>query len=328
MENSILIQEFITSLFVEKDISQNTVICYKKDLELLFIYLNDNNLELNTLSLNDIEGYVSKMKYEGYSPSSMRRKIASLRSFFKFLFNDNHISYNPSLYLSNIKKGKNLPKYLLTEEIDAIFRVCENGKDFADIRNSTILELIYSAGLRVSEVLNIKLQDILTYKNEGYITIVGKGNKKRIAPLTEKSISMLEKYLAILNSESNWLFPKDLRGRKCNNISVTDNNNITKTKKTKKIDCNNKYNSPMTRQRFGQILKELSVKAGINPNRVSPHILRHSFATHMIARGVNIKIVQEILGHSDISSTQIYTHTANTQLKQIIDEHHPIDKIR
>lgn len=326
MEKSFIIREFITSLFIDKDVSKNTVESYVNDLELFFVYLKGNSLTLEDLSLDDIESYISKMRHEGYISSSIARKTASLRSFFKFLFNDGYIKYNPTLYLSNMKRGKRLPKYLLTEEVDAILKISENGNSFSNLRNSTILELIYSAGLRVSEVLNIKLQDIVTYKSEKYITITGKGNKKRIAPLTEKSISTLEKYLISLNSDSHWLFPKDLRGRKHNPTPINNTNkNGIKIGILKKNPSN--CDTPMTRQRFGQILKDLAVKAGINPNRVSPHILRHSFATHMVACGVNIKIVQEILGHSNISSTQIYTHSANTQLKQIIDELHPIEKI-
>ncbi|ETO91949.1 MAG: tyrosine recombinase XerD [Candidatus Xenolissoclinum pacificiensis L6] len=294
------IKEFIDMMIVDKDICPNTVDGYINDLNKHDRFFH--NRELDTIENIDLEEFIFHLNKQGYSKSTIMRVISSVRTYYKFLHDEEVINCNPALGISSVKNTVILPKYLTEEEIQQIFKVAQEDKSPSGVRNQAILEMIYSCGMRVSEVLSIRTLDIQRVFDEGFIVIRGKRSKERIAPLTERALQILKKYLN-LGINTDWLFPKDKRGTGSKGAL-----------------------GHMTRQRLGHILKSLSMKAGIMPDKVSPHVLRHSFATHMLNRGVDIRYIQEFLGHVSIKTTQVYTHISKEEIKSMINQHHPINQ--
>jgi len=250
------------------------------------------------------------------STSTICRKIATFRNFFKFLEIEKIIQQNPAKNLIIPKKNQKIPKFLSEKEILTLLNFAHNDNSEFGIRIACMLEILYAAGLRVSELVSLPINVIgkinqnnkITLKN--HLIIKGKGNKERIVPLSSKSLEILAKYLNLRDkmgsSHSKYLFPGIIRASKKEKIIMRD---------TLALD------SHITRQRFHQMLKELAQKTNIDPDRVSPHIIRHSFATHLLNNGVDLVILQELLGHSDISTTQIYTHIIESKLQKLIKKH-------
>ena len=292
------IDSFLEMIAAEKNLSINTIESYQRDLLQLHAHLKNN---LHEASTQDLQGFIMSLHEKDYSIKSISRKISTVRTFYKFLYNDRIINDNPANDIDHPKKRITLPKVLDIKDLQLLFDFLESDNSNNGLRLKAILELLYASGMRISELLAVKLYDVLNIINNKqgqHLVILGKGNKERYVPLNSSALESLKNYVRILNRESIWLFPGD----------------ISKTK----ID------KPMTRQRFGQMLKELAIKAGLDPYKISPHILRHSFATHLLENGADIRIIQELLGHSDISTTQIYTHVAKNKLKEIVIKKHPL----
>ena len=287
---------FLEMVSVERNLSRNTIESYNRDLNQFLSSLKKNFCDTE---IDDIKKYVRNLHINDYSTKTISRKISVLRTFFKFLYNEGIILENPAFEIDHPKQILKLPKILNSEEIKILFDVSKNDDSRDGIRLNLMLEILYSSGMRVSELLSIKLYEVLPIiKNpkEPFLITKGKGDKERIAILNNSAIDSLKKYLKNIDeNKSIWLFPG-------------------KTIKDK----------PMTRQRLGQMLKIVAVKAKILPERISPHVLRHSFATHLLENGADIRVIQELLGHSDISTTQIYTHVAKKRLKEIVFKKHPL----
>ena len=319
-----MIKRFLQKLRVEDGLSQNTISSYGKDLELLYNFLSDKKITIENAKYQDLQQYFSKLHQENIKPASIARKVSVFKSFFKFLENEKLIKTNPSLDLQTPKPERKLPKFLTKEEVFKILDYIEKDKSEFGIKLSCLLEILYASGLRVSELVSIPISAIeetidekkqKTIKN--YLIIKGKGSKERIAPLNKSAIRKLLQYLKLRENlghqDSRWLFVGSVRA----------------SKNKDKIRLNKSFvfeNNHLTRQRFFQMLKELAIKVGIDPSRVHPHAIRHSFASHLLDSGIDLRVLQELLGHADISTTEIYTHILNSKLQDLVLKHHPLNK--
>lgn len=291
-----LIAQFLNYLLIEKGLTKNTLYSYGMDLKQFVFYLKAVNCN-HILKINSelLINFISFLKNKKISSRSIARKIVTLRSLFKYLIIDKIIDNNPAGILESQKIGVYLPEYLTLNEVDKLLNIFQMDNKY-EMRDKAIIELIYSTGLRVSEVSNFIISNINF--TEMYIKIKGKGNKERIIPAGCKAVALLEKYLAEVrpvlakvNEQNDYLF-LNWRGTRLSRVSIW------------------------------KIIKNYALKAGINKN-ISPHTLRHSFATHLLNNGADLRSVQELLGHSDISTTQIYTHLNYKKLKEFHLQFHP-----
>jgi integrase/recombinase XerD len=319
-----LVLNFLEKLKAEDGLSLNTTLSYGKDLELFAKFLETKNLDFEQVQESNLKDYLFELHKQDLRSSSISRKISALRNFFKFLEDENVIKTSPALNLESPKRDSKLPKFLNEEEVFKLLNFVNSDKSEFGIKLSCMMEILYAAGLRVSELVSIPIsaiQETLDEKGEktlrNYLIVVGKGNKERIAPLNKAAIKMLMEYLELrkkLGQEnSKWLF-----------VGV---NRLSKIEGKIREKPSLKKDVHLTRQRFHQMLKELALKVGIDPTRVHPHVIRHSFATHLLNSGVDLRVLQELLGHANISTTEIYTHILDSKLKDLVFNHHPLSKI-
>ena len=292
-ENKI-IDEFLDHLWLEDGLSKNTLTSYRFDLELFTKWLSQD-LKKNVLHATqaDIQQYLS-IKFPTSKARSISRLLATLRRLFRYLLRENKIKIDPTLEIQTPKIPKSLPKSLSEEDVESLLN-SPNMNTISGLRDKAMLELLYACGLRVSELVNILLTELSM--TDGVIRVTGKGNKTRLVPMGEEALDWIKKYI----DESR--------------------NNIL-NKKTSKYLFITIRGGAMTRQAFWYLIKKYSIIAEIK-KPMSPHILRHAFATHLINHGADLRVVQMLLGHSDISTTQIYTHVARERLKNIHKSHHP-----
>ncbi len=291
-----LISQFINYLLIEKGLTKNTLYNYKIDLNQFYNYLNKNNYHnIKNISSDILIRFIGYLKTKNISSRSLARKIATLKNFYKYLIIDKIIDTNPATVLEPPKIGIHLPEYLTIDEIEKFLNNFNTNNPLG-LRDNTIFELMYSSGVRVSELSNLKLQQV--YFNEHIIKIMGKGNKERILPVGNKAMNLLEKYL----SQSRPYLEKNRN-------------------KSEYIFLNSQ-GTKLSRISIWKMIKHYAIKTNIHKN-ISPHTLRHSFATHLLNNGADLRSVQELLGHSDISTTQIYTHLNYQKLKTHHSQFHP-----
>lgn len=290
LENEINI--FLEYLTVEIGLAQNTRDSYGRDLRLFAVWVNR---PLAEVTKDDISRYLKMLKEQHYAPTSLSRKLAALKAFFRFMTGEGYLDEDPSEVVEAGNRGAMLPKVLSLEEVKALFAAVDLTQK-EGIRDRAMLEVMYATGMRVSELLGLTVNRVNLKTH--YVIAFGKGAKERLIPLGHYAIYYLEKYLLEVR-------PKMVRAQ-----HPTDDLFLTVR------------GSGMTRQRFWQIIKVYGQKAGIK-KPLTPHILRHSFATHMLNNGADLRTVQELLGHSDISTTQIYTHLTDNRLKAVFDKSHP-----
>ena len=289
-----IILKFIDELIYEKNYSEKTTNGYLKDLDLFLEYLNENSIKkFNDVGYQDIRDYISYLYNLKYNNKTISRHISSLRSLFKYLKVNEIIDDNPCLLISNPKIEKKLPKYLNFEETEKLLNAFDNN-NYIGLRNSTIMELLYSTGIRVSELTNIKLNDISNLSKT--IRVTGKGNKERIVYFGSRCKNLLNKYLNNSYYELN-----------VNNLDY-----LFLSKTGKKIND----------REIRKIIDDAAKIAGIKM-KISPHVLRHTFATHMLQDGADLRSVQELLGHENLSTTQIYTHLTNEKIRNVYLNSHP-----
>jgi len=305
---SILLENFIEMMLAERSVSKNTITSYHNDLAQFLGWATLNKKKIGEVSQDDLMTYVYFLSAQKLAVSSITRKISTLKQFFNFLINEDLIRINPTIELESPKKEQNLPKALLQKQIDSLLAIAHKDGTFEGIRNAAMLEILYSTGMRVSELMQLKmpsLQKNLSDDPNLFATIIiGKGNRERIIILSEKAMKSLQNFLDVRSESlrktySDYIFPS-----------------FTKTGKA----------THLTRQRFFQIIKSLALKAGLDIKTISPHKIRHSFATHLLANGADLRIVQEMLGHADISSTQIYTKVLPEKAKELVQKSHPLAK--
>jgi integrase/recombinase XerD len=294
------LDDFESFLQIEKSLSENSVLAYVADVKKLFEFLKVNKPEahLADICLADLKDFIELISELGISPRSQARIISGIRAFFKYLLMDNQIESDPSLLLELPSIGKKLPVFLSIEEIDLLENTIDLSKPEGH-RNRAIIETLYSCGLRVSELIGLKITNL--FFDHDFIKVTGKGDKERLVPISEKAKNEIDLYLAnyrnrmeVKKGFENYLF-LNRRGKK------------------------------LSREMIFIIVKELAEVAGLDKN-ISPHTFRHSFATHLVDGGADLRAVQEMLGHESIITTEIYTHLSNEYLRQTILEFHPRSK--
>ena len=289
-----LFQEY---LMVELGLSKNTQLAYMRDLRLLMKSLQlKADEELLQVSRQQLIAYLVHLKQEGRASSTVARKLASIKAFYRFLTTERYIRRNPAEVLEAASRGLHLPKVLSVQEVERLLDEPNLGT-LDGYRDKTMLELLYATGMRVSELVNVPVKNV-DMKMQ-YVIVMGKGSKERMLPLGRTALHYLEHYLSVVR-------PQLLHGKPdaAAELFVTG------------------WGGPMTRERFYEIIVAYGKSAGIS-KRVTPHMLRHSFATHLLNNGTDLRIVQELLGHADISTTQIYTHLDVERLREVYDKTHP-----
>lgn len=282
------INKYLEYLQFERRLSINTIKSYNNDLNALYEFFNE---KLINVTNKDIRKYIQSLI--NLNPRSIAHTITVLNSFYSFLIDENIITNNPMENIVGPKLGLELPNNLTEEEVDKLLNI--NLITPYDYRNKAMFELLYATGLRVSELINLRFSDI-DIENE-FLKVVGKGSKERIVPISNVAIKYLKTYL---NTYRNII----LKGKDSEYLFISN------------------ANKPISRQGFFKIIKEEAKKSNIN-KPISPHVLRHSFATHLLNHGADLRVIQELLGHSDIKTTQIYTHLINEKIKKDYEEYHP-----
>ncbi len=289
---------FFEMLAAERNAAANTLAAYRRDLEDLGTFLISRKSGFANAGAADLRAYLGFLADNDLSPRTQARRLSALKQFYRFLVEDGQRSDDPTASLDAPKLGRPLPKLLSENEMTSLIAVCIALDGAEGARLLAMIELLYATGLRVSELVRLPVSVVM--RDQPFLTVRGKGNKERLVPLNGPARSALNAYLAHRGDflktlpSSPFLFPS--RGKE----------------------------GHLTRQRFGQMLKEIALKAGIDPIRVSPHVLRHAFATHLLDHGADLRSLQKMLGHADISTTQIYTHVQQDRLKSLVETHHPL----
>ena len=291
--SSQLIDNFIDLIWLEKGLSTNTLSAYRQDLTSFNKWLGDTKIK--SVSKADLLDYLSFRFNEGYNSRSTARALSSLRAFYNYLTNEYNLQENPTAKIDSPKLGHSLPKVLSEEDVELLIKTPDTSSPIG-LRDRAMLELLYACGLRVSELINLDLLSLNT--RQGIVRVMGKGEKERLVPLGEEALSWLNKYL-----EEG----RDLLCKKDNRDSAL---------------FLSKRGKSMTRQTFWYRIKEYAIQSGVD-KAISPHTLRHAFATHLLNHGADLRTVQLLLGHTSLSTTQIYTQVARHRMKEIHTEHHP-----
>lgn len=289
-----LVDKFLDAIWMERGLSKNTLGAYRADLMTLARSLAEGSKLINNADKADLLGFIAKRVESGAKPRSTARQLSSFRRFFRYIMREGMRDSDPTADIEMPRIGRSLPKTLTEEEVDSLLNAPNTDEPLGH-RDRAMLELLYATGLRVSELINLRQSQINF--NQGVLRIIGKGDRERLIPLGEESQRWIQEFIdgprmeILLERQTEYLFP------------------------TRRGDR-------MTRQAFWHIIKRYAEKAGIG-QKLSPHSLRHAFATHLLNRGADLRVVQMLLGHSDLSTTQIYTHVARERLKELHSEHHP-----
>ncbi|MGW8227997.1 MAG: site-specific tyrosine recombinase XerD [Gammaproteobacteria bacterium] len=289
-----LIEQFLDAIWMERGLSENTLVAYRNDLTGYARWLSAQNADLLLVGRDQVRAYLAHRVTRKASPRSTARLLSTLRRFYAWLRRENRISEDPTALIETPKLGRPLPKTLTESEVEALL-AAPDVATLLGLRDRTMLEVMYASGLRVSELVNLTATQVNL--QQGVIRVIGKGNKERLVPLGDEALSWLERYV---REARNAL----LNGHTCDALFVTQRREA------------------MTRQAFWYMIKRHARCAAIE-KELSPHMLRHAFATHLLNHGADLRVVQMLLGHSDLSTTQIYTHVARARLKELHARHHP-----
>jgi integrase/recombinase XerD len=299
MSGGHLIGAFLEMMSVERGATKNTIEAYRRDLADYSGYLLGHNETLLTAGREAVTAYIDSIKRSGLSAASSARRLSAIRQFHRFLCADGMRGDDPTRIVASPKAQRALPKVLSIAEVDTLLTTAETqagadatlAKKAAAIRLYVLLELLYATGMRVSELVSLKRAAVM--RDASFLTITGKGGKERIVPINDRARDAVRAYLPTLEP-GPYLFPAAGAG------------------------------GYLSRQVFARDLKDLAIAAGISPSRVTPHVLRHAFASHLLGGGADLRVVQMLLGHADISTTQIYTHVLDEKLRTLVETHHPL----
>jgi len=296
---------FLDMLAAERGASKNTLEAYRRDLEDYLSFLAEAGARPDNASAGTIRGFMASLEERGLKASSAARRLSAVRQFHKFLYVEGHAPADPTAAVSAPKRGRALPKVLSVDQVDRLLQMAHGAaarpeasrpERLKAARMACLLELLYATGLRVSELISLPRSAAKT--RDRFLVVRGKGAKERLVPLTEAARDAARAYLALLEEQGRavgpWLFPADSES------------------------------GHLTRQAFARELKAVAAAAGLRADMVSPHVLRHAFASHLLQNGADLRVVQELLGHSDISTTQIYTHVLDERLKSMVRDLHPL----
>lgn len=295
------VDAFLEMMAVERAAAKNTLTAYGKDLADASGFLAGRGRDLGDASADDVEAYFAALGARGVSPATAARRRSAVRQFYRFVLGEGWRPDDPSRRVDAPKKARTLPKVLSREEVDRLI-VAAGARDGAQgLRVACMVELLYASGLRISELTALPLAALA--RDPAYLIVKGKGGKERLAPLNDAARAAVKAYLQVRpdhmpkGDKSNpWFFPS--RGKA----------------------------GRLTPRRFAQLLDEAAADAGVDPAKVSPHVLRHAFATHLLEGGADLRVVQTLLGHADIATTQIYTHVASDRLREVVETKHPLAK--
>lgn len=286
------IEQFLDAIWLEKGLSENTLASYRRDLVQFESWLSSKGVDLLRASKGDLLEWLGELSQRGQSVRSSARMLSCLRGFYRYFLRENRIAIDPTLNIDSPRLGRPLPKSLSEEDVDALLAQPDTSIAL-ELRDKAMLELLYATGLRVSELVGLTLHQLNIH--QGVVKVMGKGSKERLVPMGEEALHWLQQYLAHgraeLTRSGDVLFPS-------------------------------RRGTQMTRQTFWHRIKHYALRANIRVD-LSPHTLRHAFATHLINHGADLRVVQLLLGHSDLSTTQIYTHVARERMKQLHQQHHP-----
>jgi len=304
------IEMFLEMLSAERGAAANTISAYRRDLEDFRNFLHRRARLIVAAAPPDISAYVAEASATGLKATSLARRLSAVRQLYKFLVAEGQVTADPTLGQAGPRKERALPKTLNVAEVDRLIETAAQRAGKAKglerlraVRLHCLIEMLYATGMRVSELVSLP-RDVLA-GDARVLTIKGKGGRERLVPLNGKARAALERYLQ-LGRESN--------------------DDVAATVATKWLFPSKSTQGHLTRQRFAQDLKDLAAEAGLDPDRISPHVLRHAFASHLLDRGADLRSVQQLLGHADISTTEIYTHVLEERLKKLVHEHHPLAK--
>ncbi len=294
-EADILLDAFLNFLTVEKGLSKNTIEAYSRDIVKYISFLESGKVSILQAAPSHIVSFLSQLQENGISVRSYTRNLVSLRMFYRFLLKNGHISIMPTANIDMPKLSKRLPEVLSLEQVEALLNAPKT-EGHLGLRDKAMLETLYATGMRVSELVSIKMNDLNL--QTGYIVAYGKGSKERITPIGDTAIICIKSYIDSAR-------PALLKQRRCDYLFISARG------------------KRLTRQGFWAIIKRYAMLAGISKDKVKPHAIRHSFATHLLERGADLRSIQTMLGHADISTTQVYTHVRTDMLKEIHKKKHP-----
>jgi integrase/recombinase XerD len=301
MRDSRLIEAFIEMMSAERGAAENTLAAYRRDLDDAAGFLSGRGTNLAKAKTEEVRSYIQNISAQGFAATSQARRLSSLRQFYRFLYSEGHRGDDPTATVDSPKKARPLPKTLSVDDVGRMLDLAEEEAraepNLLTLRLHALVETLYATGLRVSEL--VSLPATAARANRDHILIKGKGNKERIVPLSGKAKTALSAFLALRNkapafANSPWLFP-----------ATSESGHLA-------------------RQVFARDLKALAARALISSKLISPHVMRHAFASHLLQNGADLRVVQELLGHSDISTTQIYTHVLAERLERLVHDHHPL----
>ena len=295
MKNLALIDLFLNEYWIEKGLSENTVQSYRLDLTALCDWLDKNDLSLETLDAVDLQGFLGERLQKGYKATSTARMLSAMRKLFQYLYREKYRVDDPSAVLSSPKLPSRLPKYLTEQQVSDLLNTPDVDVPL-ELRDKAMLELLYATGLRVTELVSLTIENMSV--QQGVVRVIGKGNKERIVPMGEEAAYWVRQFMlygrpVLLNGQSSDVVFPSQRAQQ------------------------------MTRQTFWHRVKHYAILADIDADALSPHVLRHAFATHLVNHGADLRVVQMLLGHTDLSTTQIYTHVAKERLKRLHERFHP-----
>lgn len=305
-----MIELFLEMMVAERGAADNTLASYRRDLEEASAFVRAHaRCDLAHASQADLNAYLASMSAAGFAASSQARHLSSLRQFFRFLYQEGQRDDDPTSQIRSPAKPHTLPKTLSQQDVSDLLQAARAGvagardtwkSRFHALRMQALVELIYATGLRVTELVSLPVS--IARRDEPFFIVKGKGNKERIVPLPPVARSALDDYLVCRDAhpkanDCKWLFPAD------------------------------DFDKPMARQVFARDLKALGAQCGLDPAQLSPHVMRHAFATHLLNNGADLRVVQQLLGHADISTTQIYTHVLDERLQTLVYNHHPLAKV-
>jgi integrase/recombinase XerD len=299
------IAAFLDMMAAERGAADNTLESYRRDLDDFAAFAAKRSTAIEEADTATVRDYLARLEKAGMAPSTAARRLSAIRQFFRFLHGEGLRTDDPARAVDSPRQGRAIPKYLSEDEVESLLGAARGHDGVEGVRLVALMEVLYATGLRVSELVGLPLASL---SRDGRLLVVrGKGGKERLVPLTEPAMDALADYLDVRASfmpkrgaerASGFLFPS--RGK----------------------------NGHLTRARFAQVLKALAVEAGLPPAKVSPHVLRHSFASHLLAHGADLRALQQMLGHADIATTQIYTHVLEERLKALVDGAHPLTALR
>ncbi len=312
-----LISEFLAKLSAERGASPNTLEAYERDLMRYYSFIDTKNITIETAGSDEIRSYLRDLSNHGLAASSRARHLSALRQFYRFLLAESLITEDPAAHIDAPKQQRPLPKLMSVEDVEVLLSraklettTTKNHAQFQAIRLYCLLEVLYATGLRVSELVGLPYA--VLNGDDRLFSIKGKGGRERLVPLNEAAKGALMNYIARLDAL---------------NQERDDGKALRSKQRQKWLFPSPSKEGHLTRQRFGQDLKALSERAGLNRAKISPHILRHAFASHLLDRGADLRTVQQLLGHADISTTEIYTHVLEERLKTLVGTHHPLANV-